>query len=151
MPSRDTVARGLIMLREWWPSMPDSVGVVDALLEECGDFTDAEFLAGIRTVRGTHESASTPKPLHIKRAVASAAGRLRAEVIAQSRVGLDLAYCPECRTTILEWSPLWPSGHARMIPRHEAGCPRQFAEAQIPGPVRMDLWPNDRKTGKEAA
>lgn len=142
MASHDAIAAGLVELRTWWPSLPDTPQLLTSTHEGCEGYDDAEFRAAVKRLTQEHGKAWPPKLADIRAMCAAVAGIRRADAVASRRQDSDTAYCPACGTTALTWSPLWPNGKARMVPEHHGGCPRFNAEARVSAPVNMASWPS---------
>ena len=134
MPTRDAVARGLIELRTWWPSMPDTTQLVDSIQATCEGYDDIEFAGAIKILVKEHESAASPKPAAILKACARVAAVRRKEAV-QARSTAE-GYCTLCGADRLAEGPPWPNGHARPVPVHREECPRYGAEWQVPSGYR---------------
>lgn len=141
MPSRECVAAGLRELRTWWPSMPDTPQLLESTLEGVEGFDDAEYTAAVKRLTREHRAGWPPKLADLRAMCGAVASIRRADTIAARRHDASDAYCPTCGTLTLTWSAVWPNGRSRMVPLHEAGCPRSGAEDRPSAPVNMGAWP----------
>jgi hypothetical protein len=142
MADRKAVSTGLVELRTWWPSLPDTAVLLDSVADACIGYTDDEFSIAVRRLTREHKAGWPPKLAEIVAMCGAVASIRRADAVASRRANTEDAYCPQCGTTVLEWSAPWPIGKSRMVPRHEPGCPRYGAEAVTAAPVNMASWPS---------
>jgi hypothetical protein len=147
MPSRDVVAAGLVELRTWWPSMPDSVVLVESISRVCEGYDDVEFTAAVRILVKEHGAAWPPKPADYRAACGRVAAVRRRDTVMPARANREDAYCTFCGSRDLTWSPPWPNGQSRMIVLHAHECSRRDAGQYVPAPVNMASWPGHKPRG----